>query len=163
MKLSRLIVGAVLVAMLSACSATSALSGVASLVSPDKPEITAQVGKTNTKQGIGATVSKEKKTSVGDVSGNAKVDAAEQADDSVTVKDITGGHVNASKQGQKVDTGNVQAKTVNVVTNDTTALLISYGLGLTTVLGLVMWFVPSPRLRAKKEAVDGEPKADGVS
>jgi len=75
MKLSRLLAGAVLSLSLTltGCSATSALSAVTSAVSPNKPELTAQVGAENTKQGIGVTAKQSDETKVGDVSGNAKL------------------------------------------------------------------------------------------
>lgn len=149
MKLSRLLAGAVLSLSLTltGCSATSALSAAASVVSPSKPELTAQVGAENTKQGIGVTAKQSDDTKVGDVSDNAKVDAAKQGSDSTTIKDVTGGSVNASKQGSQITNGNVQAKTINVSQSDTGALLWSYALGLASVLCLVFWFVPSPLKR----------------
>ena len=101
MKLSRLMAGAVLSASLTltGCSATSALSAVTSAVSPNKPELTAQVGAENTKQGIGVTAKQSDETEVGDVSGNAKVDTAKQGSNGTSIKDVSGGSVNASKQG----------------------------------------------------------------
>ncbi|QBZ71556.1 hypothetical protein [Escherichia phage Lidtsur] len=153
MKLSRLMAGAVLSLSLTltGCSATSALSAAASVISPDKPELTAQVGAENTKQGIGVTAKQSDDTKVGDVSGNAKVDTAKQGSDSTTVKDVTGGSVNASKQGQQMSNGNVQARTVNVSQSDPRSLLWAFAMGLATILGLVMWFVPSPWKRKVKD------------
>ena len=63
---------------LGGCSATTALGTVASAISPNKPDVTAQVGAENMKQGIGVS---------------SKVAS------STTVKDVQGS-VNASKQGQ---------------------------------------------------------------
>ena len=145
MKLSRLFAGAVLSMSLTltGCSATSALSAVSSAINPDKPELTAQVGAENTKQGIGVTAKQDDTTKVGDVSGG-KVDAGKQGSDSTTVKDVTGGSVNASKQGAQVTNGNIQAKTVVVSQSDPRSLLFAFGMGLMAVVGLVMWFVPSP-------------------
>lgn len=153
MKLSRLLAGAVLSLSLTltGCSATSALSAVTSAISPDKPELTAQVGAENTKQGIGLTAKQTDETEVGDVSGNARVDTAKQGSDSVTVKDVTGGSVNASKQGAQITNGNVQAKTIVVSQSDPRSLLWAFGMGLTCILGLVMWFVPSPWKRKVKD------------
>lgn len=146
MKLSRLFAGAVLSLSLTltGCSATSALSAVSSAINPDKPEITAQVGKENTKQGIGLNAKSDDKTEVGDVSGNAKVDTAKQGSGSTTVKDVTGGSVNASKQGSQITNGNVQAEKIVVSQSDPRSLLWSFAMGLTVIVGLVMWFVPSP-------------------
>lgn len=153
MKLSRLLAGAVLSLSLTltGCSATSALSAVTSAVSPNKPELTAQVGAENTKQGIGLTAKQTDETKVGDVSGNAKVDTAKQGSDSTTVKDVTGGSVNASKQGSQITNGNVQAKTIVVSQSDPRSLLWAFGMGLTCILGLIMWFVPSPWKRKVKD------------
>lgn len=153
MKLSRLLAGAVLSLSLTltGCSATSALSAVTSAISPDKPELTAQVGAENTKQGIGLTAKQTDETEVGDVSGNARVDTAKQGSDSTTVKDVTGGSVNASKQGAQITNGNVQAKTIVVSQSDPRSLLWAFGMGLTCILGLVMWFVPSPWKRKVKD------------
>lgn len=153
MKLSRLLAGAVLSLSLTltGCSATSALSAVTSAISPDKPELTAQVGAENTKQGIGLTAKQTDETKVGDVSGNAKVDTAKQGSDSTTVKDVTGGSVNASKQGSQITNGNVQAKTIVVSQSDPRSLLWAFGMGLTCILGLIMWFVPSPWKRKVKD------------
>lgn len=153
MKLSRLLAGAVLSLSLTltGCSATSTLSAVTSAISPDKPELTAQVGAENTKQGIGLTAKQTDETKVGDVSGNAKVDTAKQGSDSTTVKDVTGGSVNASKQGSQITNGNVQAKTIVVSQSDPRSLLWAFGMGLTCILGLIMWFVPSPWKRKVKD------------
>lgn len=153
MKLSRLMAGAVLSLSLTltGCSATSALSAAASVISPDKPELTAQVGAENTKQGIGVTAKQTDETEVGDVSGNAKVDTAKQGSKSTTVKDVSGGSVNASKQGSQITNGNVQAKTIVVSQSDPRSLLLAFGMGLTCILGLVMWFVPSPWKKKVKD------------
>lgn len=153
MKLSRLLAGAVLSLSLTltGCSATSALSAVTSAVSPNKPELTAQVGAENTKQGIGVTAKQSDETKVGDVSGNAKVDTAKQGSNGTSVKDVTGGSVNASKQGSQMTQGNVQARTVIVSQSDPRSLLWAFGMGLTCILGLVMWFVPSPWKRKVKD------------
>lgn len=153
MKLSRLMAGAVLSLSLTltGCSATGALSAVTSAISPSKPELTAQVGAENTKQGIGLTAKQSDETKVGDVSGNAQVDTAKQGSDSVTVKDVTGGSVNASKQGSQITNGNVQAKTIIVSQSDTRSLLWAFGMGLTCIIGLVMWFVPSPWKKKVKD------------
>lgn len=112
---------------LGGCSATSALGTVASAISPNKPEVTAQVGAENTKQGIGVS---------------SKVDS------STTVKDVQGS-VNASKQGQQVQAGSVQAEAIKVTNGSPGALLGAFAIGMASVLGLVFWFVPSPLKRRK--------------
>jgi cobalamin biosynthesis Mg chelatase CobN len=113
---------------LGGCSATSALGTVASAISPNKPEVTAQVGAENTKQGIGVS---------------SKVDS------STTVKDVQGS-VNASKQGQQVQAGSVQAEAIKVTNGSPGALLGAFAIGMASVLGLVFWFVPSPLKRRKE-------------
>lgn len=115
---------------LGGCSATSALGTVASAISPNKPEVTAQVGAENTKQGIGVS---------------SKVDY------STTVKDVQGS-VNASKQGQQVQAGSVQAEAIKVTNGSPGALLGAFAIGMASVLGLVFWFVPSPLKRRKDNA-----------
>ena len=113
---------------LGGCSATSALGTVASAISPNKPEVTAQVGAENTKQGIGVS---------------SKVDS------STTMKDVQGS-VNASKQGQQVQAGSVQAEAIKVTNGSPGALLGAFAIGMASVLGLVFWFVPSPLKRRKE-------------
>lgn len=113
---------------LGGCSATSALGTVASAISPNKPEVTAQVGAENTKQGVGVS---------------SKVDS------STTVKDVQGS-VNASKQGQQVQAGSVQAEAIKVTNGSPGALLGAFAIGMASVLGLVFWFVPSPITRRKE-------------
>lgn len=179
MKLSQLMVGAVLSLSLTltGCAATSLLSAATSAISPNKPDITAQVGAENTKQGIGVTAKTSEDTKVGDVSGNAKVenakqgkdsstvkdvsgnakvDSAKQGDEGVTVKDVTGGAVNASKQGAQVTQGNVQADKFVVNQGDSRSLLwaflICIGAILILVFGLVLLF-----LKKRKGKVNGSP------
>lgn len=113
---------------LGGCSATSALGTVASAISPNKPEVTAQVGAENTKQGVGIS---------------------SKADSSTTVKDVQGS-VNASKQGQQVQAGSVQAEAIKVTNGSPGALLGAFAIGMASVLGLVFWFVPSPLKRRKE-------------
>lgn len=138
--------GAVLLAMLlTGCSAAGALSAATSLVG-SKPDMTAQVGAENTKQTVGITAKQDSndKVETGDIA-NSKVTPVKQGSDATQVQDVTGGSVNASKQREQITTGSVQAKTVYVTTSDTRSLLASYALGLGTLVGLIMWFVPSPR------------------
>lgn len=114
---------------LTGCSTAGALSAITSAVSPNKPEITAQVGAENSKQGIGinSKVEQTEKTSVGDVSGSAKVEQ----------------HV--TKKAQQVETGSITATNMTVTTTNPYPLLMSFALGLLAVLGVVMWFVPTPK------------------
>lgn len=115
---------------LGGCSATSALGTVASTISPNKPDVTAQVGAENMKQGIGVS---------------------SKADSSTTVKDVQGS-VNASKQGQQVQAGSVQAEAIKVTNGSPGALLGAFAIGMASVLGLVFWFIPSPLSRRKEDA-----------
>lgn len=121
---------------LTGCSTAGALSAITSAVSPNKPEITAQVGAENTKQGIGVNskVETTNKSEVGDVSGSAQVKQSQV------------------KKSTQVQTGAVTATNMKVVSSDPYPLLMAFALGLASVLGLVFWFVPTPRqLFAKKE------------
>lgn len=156
-QLSRLIAGAVLTVSLTltGCSATSLLSAASSVVSPSKPELTAQVGAENTKQGIGVSAKTTSDTKVSDVSGSAKVDTAKQGKNSTTVKDVQG-PVDASVTAKAVTAGPVQADTVNVTQGDSGSLLGAFALGLAAVLILVfgmLWLF----LKSRKEVqVDGK-------
>jgi hypothetical protein len=121
---------------LTGCGTTGVLSAVTSAISPNKPEITAQVGAENTKQGIGLNTKVESttKTEVGDVSGSAKVKQT------------------SVKKSTQVETGPVTATNMKVISSDPYPLLVAFGIGMASVLGLVFWFVPTPRqLFAKKE------------
>lgn len=118
----RLLVSAFLALCLTGCAASSALDAV-SAITGGKPDMTAQVGAENTKQGLGV---------------NSKVDA------STTVKDVQGS-VNASKQGQQVQAGSVQADSVKVTNGSTGGMLGAFGIGMACVLAILFWFVPSPK------------------
>lgn len=126
----RLLVSALLALCLSGCAASSALDAV-SAVTGGKPDMTAQVGAENTKQGLGV---------------NSKVDA------STTVKDVQGS-VNASKQGQQVQAGSVQAESLKVTNGSTGGMLGAFGIGMACVLAILFWFVPSPKqlMQGKKD------------
>ena len=121
---------------LTGCGTAGVLSAVTSAISPNKPEITAQVGAENTKQGIGLNTKVESttKTEVGDVSGSAQVKQT------------------SVKKSTQVETGPVTATNMKVVSSDPYPLLMAFGIGMASVLGLVFWFIPTPRqLFAKKE------------
>lgn len=125
---------------LTGCGTASVLSAVTGAVAPGKPDITAQVGAENTKQGIGLTskVESTTKTEVGDVSGSAQVKQT------------------SVKKSTQVETGAVTATNMKVISSDPYPLLMAFVLGLASVLGLVFWFVPTPRqLFAKKEDSHG--------
>lgn len=121
---------------LTGCGTAGVLSAVTSAVSPNKPEITAQVGAENVKQGLGVNskVETTSKTEVRDVSGSAQVKQTQV------------------KKSQQVETGAVTATNMKVISSDPYPLLMAFGIGMASVLGLVFWFVPTPRqLLAKKE------------
>lgn len=121
---------------LTGCSTAGALSAITSAVSPNKPEITAQVGAENVKQGLGVNskVETTSKTEVGDVSGSAQVKQSQV------------------KKSTQVQTGAVTATNMKVVSSDPYPMLLAFAIGMASVLGLVFWFVPTPRqLFAKKE------------
>lgn len=125
----------VLALALTGCGSTGVVSAITSAVSPNKPEITAQVGAENTKQGLGVSskVESTEKAEVGDVSGNAKV------------KQTT------TKNSVQAQLGPVQTENMKVVTSDPYPMLWAFALGLTAVLSLVFWFVPTPRDLFRKE------------
>lgn len=129
----QMLLGIALSLTLTGCAATSALSTVASAVSPNKPDITAQVGKENTKQGLGV---------------NAKVD------NTTNVGDVSGGSVNASKQAQQVKAGSVQAESVKVTNGSTGGMLAAFGIGAAMVLAILFWFVPTPKQLLKGKTND---------
>lgn len=126
----RYIAGVALALAVSGCSTLGALSTVASVVSPDKPEITAQVGAENNKQGLGiqSKVSSEEKTSIGDI----------KADTAVVTQTKT-------NKPQQIETGTVTARVVNIKSSDPSSLLFSFGLSLVAILGLVVWLWPTKK------------------
>lgn len=121
---------------LTGCGTAGVLSAVTGAISPGKPDITAQVGAENTKQGIGlnSKVEQTSKTATGDVSGNATVVQSQ------------------SKKSTQVETGPVTATNMKVVSSDPYPLLIAFAIGMASVLGLVFWFLPPPvKLFRKQE------------
>jgi hypothetical protein len=136
----RKVIASVLLAVaLSGCAATTALKAVTSLAGGDTPDLTAQVGQENTKQGLGVTSKVETSTST-------------------TVRDVSGGSTvtqKTTKKAQQVETGPVTATNMTVTTSDNKSLLWAFAIGMSAVLGLVFWFVPTPKqLLASKENAD---------
>lgn len=136
--IKQMLLGVVLTLSLSGCAGTSALSAVTSALSPNKPDLTAQVGASNTKQGIGANVSTEDKNET-------------------TVKDSAVGTVDSSKgkatKAQNIQTGSITAETITVKNNDSWDLIWAFLAGLIpllAVVGLLVWFALKNR-RANKE------------
>lgn len=123
---------------LTGCSSLSPVSiagDVAKAAVGAEPGITAQVGKTNTKQGIGVTASQEESSSI---SPNVEV---KQAD---TVNTVTKASKTTTQQRQTFTTGNVQAETVNLTGNDTESLAIAFLAGLIPPLLILLWVLPTP-------------------
>ena len=118
---------------LTGCSATSALSAASSLVG-SKPDMTAQVGAENTKQGIGLS---------------NKTDASS----STEVKDSTVGTVDSSRskaaKAQNISTGSITADRIEVKNSDSTALLLAVLVGSIPLLLLVAWEL---WIKSKKKA-----------
>lgn len=119
------IAGVALALALSGCSTLSAIKAVTGVVSPDKPEITAQVGAENTKQGIGVTSKMEstQKALEGDVKGNA----------TVTQATTTNSTQNAARD--------VTARTVTVTNTNSLQVLGIVGMCLSAVVLMAMYIV----------------------
>lgn len=120
---------------LSGCSATSALSAASSLVG-SKPDMTAQVGAENTKQGIGVS---------------NKTDASSSTD----VKDSTVGTVDSSRgksaKAQNISTGNIIANRIEFKNSNNFAMILAFIVGWLLVLIVYekrFWV----KLKNKKEA-----------
>lgn len=122
---------------LTGCSATSALSAASSLVG-SKPDMTAQVGAENTKQGIGLS---------------NKTDASS----STEVKDSTVGTVDSSRgksaKAQNISTGSITADRIEVKNSDNIAMILAFLAGSVPLLLLVAYEI-WVKLKNKKEAQD---------
>lgn len=123
-----------LVLCLTGCSATSALTAATGLIG-NKPDLTAQVGAENTKQGIGLS---------------GKSDSSSET----TVKDSTVGTVDSSRskaaKAQNISTGSITADRIEVRNSDNTAMILAFLSGLVPLLVVEVWV----RLRKRKEARD---------
>lgn len=140
---------------LTGCSSLSPVSiagDVAKAAVGAEPGITAQVGKTTTKQGIGLAVAQEESS---EVSPNVDVDQAG------VVNTVTKASKKTVQQRQSFTTGNVQAETVNLTGNDTESLAIAFLAGLIPPLLLLLWVLPAPAWarhtngRTEQRAVSG--------
>lgn len=107
-----------LVLCLTGCSATSALTAATGLLG-SKPDVSAQVGAENTKQGIGLS---------------GKSDSSSET----TVKDSTVGSVDSSRskaaKAQNISTGSITAERIEVKNNDNTAMILAFLAGLLPIL-----------------------------
>lgn len=123
-----------LVLCISGCSATSALTGLVGA----KPDMTAQVGAENTKQGIGL---------------NNKVDSSSDLE----FKESAVGTVDASKskaaKAQNISTGSITAERIEVKNSDNTAMIMAFLAGLLPMLlvgGAVVYFKIRGRAKARE-------------
>ena len=109
------------------CTATSALSTVASAVTGSGGGIAPQVGKNNTKQGIGATVATE-----------------DRNETSTEIKDSAVGAVESNKEkathSQNIQTGSITAERIVVKNNDPLDQSISFGMGALVALIVMVVF-----------------------
>lgn len=122
------------------CSATTALSAASSLVG-SKPDLTAQVGAENTKQGIGLS---------------NKTDASSSTD----VKDSTVGTVDSSRgksaKAQNISTGSITADRIEVKNSDNLAMILAFLAGSVPLLLLVAYeiWVKVKANRGQKDSGD---------
>lgn len=124
--MTRSVIASIALALaLGGCSTLDAVKAVTGVVSPDKPEITAQVGAENTKQGIGVTskVESTQKALEGDVKGNA----------TVTQATTTNSTQNAARD--------VTARTVTVTNTNSLQVLGIVGMCLSAVVLMAMYIV----------------------
>lgn len=107
-----------LVLCLSGCSATPALTAATGMLG-SKPDVSAQVGAENTKQGIGLS---------------GKSDSSSET----TVKDSTVGSVDSSRskaaKAQNISTGSITAERIEVKNSDNTAMILAFLAGLLPIL-----------------------------
>lgn len=102
----KLVAGLLLVATLTGCSATSALTGLVG----SKPEVSAQVGAENTKQMLGL---------------NNKVDSSTTNKTDVQDSNVGTLDTSSKKQVQTISTGTIQAERLQVVNNDSYSLILA--------------------------------------
>lgn len=102
----KLVAGLLLVATLTGCSATSALTGLVG----SKPEVSAQVGAENTKQTLGL---------------NNKVDSSTTNKTDVQDSNVGTLDTSSKKQVQTISTGTIQAERLQVVNNDSYSLILA--------------------------------------
>ncbi|UNA01075.1 hypothetical protein Loshitsa2_00051 [Erwinia phage Loshitsa2] len=125
-----------LVLCLSGCSATSALTAATGLIG-NKPDLTAQVGAENTKQGIGLS---------------GKSDSSSET----TVKDSTVGSVDSSRskaaKAQNISTGSITADRIEVRNSDSTALILAFLAGLLPVVAGEVLLRYITRKKTRQEA-----------
>lgn len=125
-----------LVLCLTGCSATSALTAATGLIG-SKPDLTAQVGAENVKQGIG-------------ISG--KSDSSSET----TVKDSTVGTVDSSRskaaKAQNISTGSITAERIEVRNSDSTSILLAFLAGAIPLLTAEVVLRYISRKKSRQEA-----------
>lgn len=125
-------------ALLVGCSGATALSAATGLIG-SKPDLSAQVGAENTKQGLGL---------------NNKVDTSSSTDvKGSTVGTLDSSHGKSAK-AQNISTGSITADRIEVKNSDTTAMLLAFLAGLLPILGVVAWEI---RLKRKSKEGADEP------
>lgn len=125
-----------LVLCLTGCSATSALTAATGLIG-NKPDLTAQVGAENTKQGIGLS---------------GKSDSSSET----TVKDSTVGTVDSSRskaaKAQNISTGSITAERIEVRNSDSTSILLAFLAGAIPLLTAEVVLRYISRKKSRQEA-----------
>lgn len=128
---------ALLVLCLSGCSTTSALTAATGMLG-SKPDVSAQVGAENTKQGIGLS---------------SKLDSSSET----AVKDSTVGSVDSSRskaaKAQNISTGSITAERIEVKNSDNTAMILAFLAGLLPIL------VVEVAMRWRKKKTEDEDSA----
>lgn len=116
--------------IISGCSATSALTGLIK----DKPEVTAQVGASNQKTGVGASISTDSSNS-----------------SEATVRDSNVGSLDSSS-GKKTSDNSIKASTITAekieITNNESSSLPWIGTGFMACLVAALLFIILRRKKA---------------
>lgn len=127
----KLVAGLLLVATLTGCSATSALTGLVG----SKPEVSAQVGAENTKQVLGL---------------NNKVDSSTTNKTDVQDSNVGTLDTSSKKQVQTISTGTIQAERLQVVNNDSYSLILAGLAGASIPLVFLVTILVIRKLFRKK-------------
>lgn len=131
----KLVAGLLLVATLTGCSATSALTGLVG----SKPEVSAQVGAENTKQMLGL---------------NNKVDSSTTNKTDVQDSNVGTLDTSSKKQVQTISTGTIQADRLQVVNNDSYSLILAGLAGASIPLVFLVTILVIRKLFRKKGQQD---------
>ena len=131
----KLVAGLLLVATLTGCSATSALTGLVG----SKPEVSAQVGAENTKQMLGL---------------NSKVDSSTTNKTDVQDSNVGTLDTSSKKQVQTISTGTIQAERLQVVNNDSYSLILAGLAGASIPLVFLVTILVIRKLFRKKGQQD---------